>query len=177
MKERMGSEKPNIRVCNEIVACRLPGSKLHEITFAALPAKIRNEIGARYNFGFGIKLDHPDLTTSFVAEDLASEIIYVQDRNRENKYLGEGQIHIENIEDELYIPVVGFSYTSQKFRRKGIGTRRLSVMDSMTRLLYDEPLYSSTTPRVAQRSVWEKLVTEELAEIHEFKGVTRYKFV
>jgi hypothetical protein len=177
MKERIGSENPNLRICNQIVASRLPGTELTKITFAFLPAKIRSDIGARHNFGFAIKLDHPDQTTSFVAQDLGSEVIYLQDRNKQNKYLGEGQVFIENVEDELYIPVVSFSYTTKKFRRRGIGTRRLTVLNSVTRLLYEEPLYSSSTPRLAQRSVWENLVEQELAEIHEFKGVRRYKFV
>lgn len=177
MKERIGSESPNLRTCNQVITCRLPGSELTKITFAFLPSKIRSDIGTRDNFGFAVMLEYPDLTTSFVAQDLASEIIYLQDRNKQNKYLGEGQVFIENVEDELYIPVVSFSYTSKKFRRRGIGTRRLTIMNSMTRLLYEEPLYSSSTPRLAQKSVWENLVEQELAEEYEFNGVRRYKFI
>lgn len=177
MIERMNIKRPDSRSCSEIFACRMPDSTIEHITFEFLPSKLKKNIRGKNDCSFALQINHPDQSRSFVGESAYYDSIHVQDRNEKDKYLGEGQVYIENVEDELYIPVVGFTYTTRKFREKGIGTRRLIVMDSVSRILFNEPLYSSTTPRLAQKSVWEHLVEQEYAEIHEFKGIRRYKFI
>jgi hypothetical protein len=176
MKERVSTTPTDWQLAEEIFACRLPGSEIKPITFPVLPERIRKYIGQDRNLGLGLKIDHQDQTTTFVGEDSSCEIIYLQDRDNKNLYLGEGQVCIENVEDELYIPVVAFTQTTRNQRKKGYGTRRLAIMNSLTKLLYDEPLFSSTSPKLKQRSVWERLVEQEYAEVFEFGGVKRFKF-
>lgn len=177
MIERIDLKRPNLRSCDEIFACRMPGSSVELITFDFLPSKLKKNIRGKNDCGFALQINHPDQSRSFVGQSTYYDSLHVQDRSNKDKYLGEGQVYIENVEDELYIPVVGFTYTTKKFRRKGIGTRRLIVMDSVSRILFSEPLYSSTTPRLAQKSVWENLVEQESAEVYEFRGIKRYKFI
>lgn len=177
MKERIGETTKNLSICNEIIACRLPGAEFRQVCYQDLPYRIRKEIRGRNDLGIALEINHNDTTKTFVGESNSFEALYFQDRNRRNNYIGEGQVFIENIEDELYIPVVGYTYTSKKFREKGYGTRRLHVMDTISRFIYEEPLYSSCTPRLAQKSIWERLVEREFAEIHEFRGIQRYKFI
>lgn len=177
MKERIDAQKPSFITLNEIFACRLPGRVINEIGFDDLPSKIRSDIGSKKDCGISYQIIHPDNSSTFVGESSTFEIIHLQDRNIRNRYAGEGHVYIENVEDELYIPVVGFSFTSKEFRRRGLGKRRLTLMNAMTKTLYDESLHSSVSPRIAQKAVWERLVEEELAETHEFKGIRRYKFI
>lgn len=177
MKERIGSVKGDLGLCGEIFAYRLPGASVQPTTYERLPYRIKKNIGGEKDCGLALEIAFNDSSKTFVGESSSFEVVYLQDRDRKNKYLGEGQIYIENVDDELYIPVVGFTYTSKRFRRNGFGTRRLLVMDAVSRFVFDEPLHSSSAPKLSQKSIWEKLVVKELAETHEFRGVQRYKFI
>ena len=170
-------KEKKLDLCEEIFACRIPNATIQPIGYETLPYRIRKHILGTEDFGLGLEIVHEDSTKTYVGESSSFEVVYFQDRDKRNKYLGEGQFYIQNFEDDLYIPVVGFTFTAKEYRRKGIGTRRLFVMDAVSRVIFEQPLHSSTTPRLAQKSIWEKLVREEIAETHNWQGTQRYKFI
>ena len=177
MKERFGETTRDLSLCSEIFACRLPYATFQPIAYKDLPYRIRKNIDGEENSGLALEITHTDSTKTYVGENSSFETVYFQDRDKRNKYLGEGQVYVANIEDELYFPVVGFTFTSKKLRRNGFGTRRLFIMDAISRFVFDEPLHSTDSPRISQKSIWEKLVAQEIAEIHQWQGVQRYKFI
>ena len=161
----------------ENFALYFPHAAIESISYNDLPYRIRKNLDGKDDCGLALQITHLDLSKTFVGENLSLEAVFLQDRDSKNKYAGEGQIFLEAGNDEPDIPVVGFTFTALKYRRNGLGKRRLQIMDAVTRSLYQDPLYSSGSPRPEQRSIWEHLVNEEIAEIVKWQETKRYKFI
>lgn len=163
--------------CRKAFAYRHPNATFQPIDYGALPYRIRKNIDGREDLGISLEIEHEDTTKTYVGQSSSLETVFLHDRDRRNKYLGEGVIYLQNFDDDLYIPVVGFTFTAKPQREKGIGTRRLFIMDTLSRLVFEQPLHSSSAPRLSQKSIWERLVEQKVAEYHYFEGVQRYKFI
>jgi len=175
MSEILRLYTANFKQCEKAFGIYLPSASLIPVKYQELPKSLKQQIEKENNCGLSIKVNHQDLGTTYIAEFTGLDLFYLEDRNTENKYAGEGRVYVES-SDESEIPVVGYTYTSEKSRRLGFGTRRLFVMNALSRVKFKTPISSSGSPKPTQRSIWEKLVDEEIAEIHYWNGTQRYKF-
>lgn len=103
--------------------------------------------------------------------------IQLLDLGIDDQILGEGNIEPDHIED-LGIPIDGFTFTKEKFRNKGLGTRRLLIMNALSWMFFNKPLHSSPyQERPQNRRIWEDFVAKGKAE--QFKGerLIRYRFL
>src|SRR3989344_222775 len=73
-------------------------------------------------------------------------------------------------------PTVSELITRRVFREMGLATRRLKMMNALSRMYYGLPLYSNKYSTYAETNIWEKLVREGLAEKFQEGRDTRYRF-
>lgn len=71
-------------------------------------------------------------------------------------------------------PFVGNTRTEERFRKQGLGRRRLLAMNAYSEAMYRLPLYSDTLNR--ETSIWEVLVQEGLARKFKEGKNMRYCF-
>ena len=138
----------------------------------ALKARIKTTNG---NIAFLIA--YADKTKTFGTTGGFGGKIQLLDVGDTGQYLGEGNIEPDHIED-LGIPIDGFTFTNNRYRRKGFGTRRLMIMNAISWMLFDLPLHSSPyQEKVENRRLWERLVKEGKAEYMSGQKMQRYKFI
>lgn len=175
MAEILRPKIPELKSCRELFTVHLPITSIAPISYDNLPGSLKRYIGSKENCGLSFKVVHPDSGITLVAEHSDFEVFFLQDRNKSDRYVGEGQIYVE-CGSESEIPIVGYTYTSKWARQQGLGTRRLFIMNTVSRLAFDSPVSSSASPRPTQRSIWEKLVEKEIAENYQWEGTPRYRF-
>lgn len=162
--------------CKDVFGLCLPSSDIKPVGYNDLPKGLQKQMDSEENCGLTFKVLHIDNSTTYVSEFVGFDLFFFQDRNAQNRYTGEGRIYVESGE-ESEIPVVGYTWTSEKFRKQGLGRRRLFIMNATSKARYDNALSSSGSPRISQRSIWEKLVKEGIAETHVWEGTQRYRFI
>lgn len=172
----MPEREQNITAVRESFGLYFPHATVEPIDFGELPYNIKRHIQRERDCRLIFRLLHSDdLSRSFVVHDHSNQTILLQDRNKGNRYIGEGYIYINPDDD---IPTVGYTFTAERFRRQGIGTRRLLVMNALSQAIFGAPLSSSTHPMPLQRSIWEGLVRKEQAELIQLpSGAKRFQLV
>lgn len=74
-------------------------------------------------------------------------------------------------------PFVGYTTTEEGFRNKGLGSRRLFIMNALSKMLYGFPLHSDTLISEEAKRLWERLVEQGKAIKYKEGERGRYKFV
>lgn len=95
-------------------------------------------------------------------EDLSYLVDY---RGGDN--LGHAELRYNPSSDLEYFkdkPFVGYTGTEEKYQKQGLGRRRLFLMNALAKTLYNNPVYSDTVITDEAKSLWEKLVQENLAK-------------
>lgn len=80
------------------------------------------------------------------------------------------------VEYEIFSPYVCSTRTIAKFQNKGLGTRRLFVMNALTQTLFEKPLHSDTKISAKEISIWEKLVNSNTATKYQYNNTNRFIF-
>ena len=177
-----------------------PNGKIEEISLEEIPQNIMNYFEARSkrfilpkdyqekDFEKTFTIHHDNHHKTYVAiqtktyctDGDTEELTYLIDINEENKPVGYGEIrfNISN-KDEYFInkPFVGSTNTSKKNRRKGIGKRRLHVMNALCQTLYKNPLNSDTIISEDSKKLWEKLTQEGKSKMYKEGEHDRYVFL
>ncbi len=73
-------------------------------------------------------------------------------------------------------PFVGYTMTTEGLRNKGLGTRRLLIMNTFSKMLYGFPLHSDTLISEGAKRLWERLVKEDKATKYLEGKNDRYRF-
>jgi hypothetical protein len=95
-------------------------------------------------------------------EDLSYLVDY---RGEDN--LGHAELRYNPLSNSEYFkdkPFVGYTVTEEKYQKKGLGRRRLFLMNALAETLYNNPVYSDTIITDEAKNLWEKLVQENLAK-------------
>ncbi len=71
-------------------------------------------------------------------------------------------------------PFIGFNDTEREFQRKGLGWRRMRLMNAFAQMRYGAPLYSDTLMSEQAEGLWQKLVKEGKAKKIKEGKVHRY---
>jgi len=71
-------------------------------------------------------------------------------------------------------PFIGWIETDKNLRGRGLGTRRLYLINAYSRMLYGLPLYSDTVNSPEMKSLWETLVKQGKAEKFEEVNYDRF---
>lgn len=77
----------------------------------------------------------------------------------------------------LGVAYVGYTQTIKEYREKGLGARRLKVMNSLSKEIFGKSLYSDITEdgtELEAVSLWRTLESEGLAETFYFENEHRY---
>lgn len=176
MTEILKPRNLNLKTCNEAFTLYLPSTKVERISFGDLPRGIKEQIEKPEKCKTSLLLTHFGGNKTFVGEELDMSLIHLQDMSINNQHQGAGAIYIEpGEEDEIVI--VGNTTTIDEFQKQGLGTRRLFTMNALARARFGSPIYSTSSPKPQQRSIWERLVEQEVAEKCFWEGTQRYKFI
>jgi hypothetical protein len=71
-------------------------------------------------------------------------------------------------------PFVGWIETKENLRKSGLGTKRLFLMNSVSQMCYNLPLYSDTVNSPEMKSLWEELVKSGMATKFKEGDYDRY---
>lgn len=86
----------------------------------------------------------------------------------------------DNLEAEHYFrhkPFVDWTITVTEHQKKGLGTRRLKLMNELSLREYGYPLCSSTNLSKEAKKVWDHLVSQGLAVVFTENDRLRYRFL
>lgn len=159
----------------DIMSLYFPSGDIRPIEYEDLPGLVRKSLIYKEACDLALGIIHQDGGRTYVARQSDFDVVFVQDRNRSGRYVGEGRIILEQ-GSEFVLPVVGLTFTSEVVRGHGLGTRRLHLMNAISLALYESPITSSSCPSLLQRDVWDKLVEKEIAEQVVWDGTQRYRF-
>lgn len=119
--------------------------------------------------------------TKIYNPDSAERLVYLVEMSK-SRYIGHGEIRFNPNSEEPFFkdkPFVGFTNTEEAFRRRGIGTRRLEIMNGLTNILFNLPLHSSQFKEDYKKdseSPWKMQVRLGNARRYFFEGGHRYCF-
>ncbi len=122
-------------------------------------------------------IDHDNGEKTYVAKKVkiyhltrgSLKLMGLIDVNEDNIHIGHGEIMVDNSEKEIYKdqPFVAYTDTVKKYRRQGLGMRRLYVMNALSQAFYQLPLYSGFAIKPSAEGVWQRLVEQGVAKIYE----------
>ncbi len=99
---------------------------------------------------------------------------------RENEKIGQGELRFNSKSTDPFFqqkPFVGYTETTELYRKQGLGIRRLCMMNTYSSQFYNLVLYSSDAmEKSLSKFAWEKLVTQSLASKLTLEGKIRYCF-
>lgn len=126
------------------------------------------------NFQRFFLITHSDNSKTYVAQQTKTyntnkntEILSYFVDSSDEEVLGYSELRFNISNRSEYFqdkPFVGYTNTEQKYRKKGLGTRRLLMMNAFSKALYSLPLYSDTLVSGDAKPVWEKLVDQGKAK-------------
>lgn len=176
--------------------------RLVEVSYDELPSEVVKKIEGRSsmfihpreyserNFDMFAKHVHDNGDISYFCEQYKTysqgnteQLTYIVDiRKSDENELRTGYLEIRyGLEDESgYFkdkPFVGITRTEEGFMRNGLARRRLIMANEYTMMKYKQPLYSDTLISDSAARVWERLVTEGLAEAVDEGAQRRFRFV
>lgn len=105
--------------------------------------------------------------------------VYFFDTRGKNK-IGHGELRLNITSKRDFFkdkPFVGFTETSEQFRKEGLGERRILMMGAYAHMQYGLPLYSDTLIQLPAEKVWNKLVEKGRAEELREGDKRRYKLL
>ncbi len=101
------------------------------------------------NFKEFFKIDFEDGNQIYVTTQTKDEdLIYLIELDSEGNKLGHGEVRIDLDYDPTYPKpycFVGYIETEWDYRKRGLGERRLKVMNALSQILYGSPLNSGET--------------------------------
>jgi hypothetical protein len=171
-------------------------ARLRPLDIDQVPEDVQNFFETRHKNL--IEPPYPDFKTVYVIEHKSGGKTYVAQRevtyatndetetltflyniNNSGQNTGYGEIRLNTSNQRNYYkdkPFVGYSYTEPDFTRKGLGTRRLRMMNALSQALHGLPLHSDTLldENGAAKRVWERLV--ENGEAKHYKQGTRDRY-
>ena len=140
------------------------------------------------NFEACFVVDHQEGGKTFLAQQTktysthgATEALtYLVDIDSDGNIAGFGELRLNLSDSRNYFkdkPFVGYTQTERTFQRRGLGTRRLRLMNAISNMLYSLPLHSDTLLGQESRGVWEKLVRAGLARKYKQGKHDRFSFI
>ncbi|MDA2936086.1 hypothetical protein MYX06_02620 [Patescibacteria group bacterium AH-259-L05] len=138
------------------------------------------------NFEKFFVIKHENGNKTFVAQQTKNysdngtteKLTYIVDVDKNGAYIGHGAINIST-PDEYFKnkPFVDYTKTLKEHRKKGLGTRRLYLMNAVSQMLYGRPLHSALTRGPKAESLWQKLAANGEAKKIKQGDRDRYVFV
>lgn len=139
------------------------------------------------NFEALFVIEHDSGDRTFVAQQTKTystngdteQLTYFVDTNSDDAVIGKSEMrrNISNKSDYYKDkPFVGSIYTLENYRKRGLGTRRLIVMNAVSQMLYGLALHSSTVVSDLAAAVWTRLVREGKARVYKEGVHDRFAF-
>ena len=139
------------------------------------------------NFDNVLHIRHNDGSSSYVAIQTkiykglgeTERLTYVVDLTAEDDLQGYGEIRFNTSGEANYFrckPSVGHTRTEETHRRKGLGARRLYIMNALALAIYSAPLNSDTLINDAAKRIWERLVSKGEAYRYMEGETSRFVF-
>jgi len=178
MTETSISERTTHGINPETFAAHFSSGRIATVSYDTFPNEFRNQVDIPSNRrALTFVITHADGGKTYGVKDSLMDRIYLHDRSDTDKYLGHGEIDYETFDGENK-PTVGDSFTAVQDRKNGLGTRRLNMMDALSRMVYQTPLTSGVIIHDSEKNLWEKLVENGKAErIPSGNGPQRYRFI
>lgn len=145
------------------------------------------------NFEKLFVISHADASKTYVGvqtktygdEGDTERLMHLIDVGVDDQEIGHGEVrlYIDGPKKEsAYFkdkPFVGGTNTEDGSRGKGLGMRRLRMMNALTNMQYNLPLHSDTLQSPEAKRLWEKLVAEGAAKKYteEVGKNERYMFI
>lgn len=101
------------------------------------------------------------------------DLVYLRDVTVSGEDEGYGVL-IKSIKSNK--PYVGYTSTEEEYQKKGLGKRRLLMMNALSQMLFGFPLHSDIIIRPVAESIWVKLATEGKAIKYNEEGRDRFMF-
>ncbi len=184
----------------EIFTQHFPTGEIQPIDLAQIPKEAVDYLGIRSralinrsdyrpsNFDASFVVDHHEGGRTFITQQTKTyrtngatkALTYFVDINEEGKVTGFGELRLSLTDPRDYFknkPFVGYTQTERAFQRKGLGTRRLRLMNAISNMLYSLPLHSDTLLSKESGGVWERLVRKGKARKYKQGKEDRYSFI
>jgi hypothetical protein len=191
--ERLGILNPDITNL-EIAKKYYPDADFSIVSGNKLPKKVGNLLKEKTEWALNlgeclcdfekvIKADHHLNDFTYISKLSVESVILVTLCDYfEKKVVGYSQIYYPDVDknDEMIPQICGtetFNSEKMKMRRYGFGTRRVYLMNAVSQMFFDSPIYSDRTRTAAADALWVKLEANNRAKSIEQNGHTRYVFV
>lgn len=188
-------EKIDLSIFNEY----FPDGKIEEITIDEVPENAMEYFESKSsqfttsdnyipkNFEKFFVINHAENNQTYLAQqtktydniDETEKLTYFVDINN-GAIEGRSELRF-NIrckkENEIYFknkPFTGWTDTEENARRKGLGTRRIFMMNAFSQMMHGFPLYSDTVITFEAKKMWEKLVSQGKAKKFKEDSNDRY---
>jgi len=141
------------------------------------------------NFRRLFRISHADLSSTYVVTQTKTYttiyndtelLAYLVDISDDSEIQGFGELRYNPFRQDDFFrdkPFVGYTETLEKYRKKGLGTRRLKIMNALSQSLYGLPLHSDVSLIGEAEAVWKGLVRGGVADKLEEIGKNRYFFL
>ncbi len=118
-------------------------------------------------------------TKTYSTNRETEQLNYLIDFNNQNEETGYAELRLNETNSSYFKnkPFVGFSNTETKYRKQGLGTRRLLTMNALAQSQYHNPLNSDTLLSKGAENLWKGLVKKGLARTYQEGNHTRYVFL
>lgn len=161
-----------------------PAGRIEEVDFGELPKEVAERMHGMAKlyllpekfdpdeFGPAMMVSHADGGKTYFAsyeKDYreagggVEESTYLFDVDEGDEYAGFGEIRYSLSSDSGYFkekPFVGYTVTEEEKSQKGLGLRRMAMMNAISRMAYGQPLYSDTVQSDQAKRLWEALVKQ-----------------
>jgi len=112
---------------------------------------------------------------------MIEEFAYLFEVDSEETYTGHGMLSFNSTSAHPIFknkPYAGATFTTEDFRRRHLGIRRLRVLNALSQALYGLPLHSDyNLCRTFARGAWRKLVERGEARQFQENKKERYVFI
>jgi hypothetical protein len=186
---------------------RMPSAPLAVIRFGAVPGAVpgavmdwfemRSRMYMRQsnyrpkNFGGFFVVNHASGERTYTARQRKTylngdteDVVHLLDVDPTGTKEGHAEMRLAVTNERVYFkdkPFVGYNATYEHFRRRGLGRRRLLLMNELSHMLYDLPLHSDTLvslgKHIGAKRLWEQLVLDGLAEQFQEGINDRFRFI
>jgi len=171
----------NLYPCDSLSSCEV--SDLPDNAFFDTGVEAGNEedyvrLGPCYHLQQGVD-EIFIITRSEHGKDGLELITCVRDFDRHGAMVGYGSLTLVHNEHDFFKnrPFVENTYTDHWARKRGLGTRRLQVMNALALASHGYPLHSSRQITPGAISLWDHLVEQgEAIKFTQYKDYERYRF-
>lgn len=162
---------------------------MHALTyFEQKSAQLINENEYRPgNFDQIMLVSHNDGSQTYIAHQTKTystnndteSLIYLVDMNGKGENVGHGEVR-KNISNTAPFfkdkPFVSYTFTEDDHTQRGLGRRRLLLMNALSQMMYGFPLNSDTVLIDKEKKLWERLVAENRAKQYQEGPNPRFVF-